>query len=66
MGFPGDSGIVNGLILPQNALQHDNSYVVNFGVKLKIALNGVRSRVREFLANSLSDTFNSILFTETC
>ena len=43
--------MVNGLVLPQYALQHDNSCVVNFGTKLKIALAGsVRSRVRESLA----------------
>ena len=40
----------NVLILSQNAFQHDNSCVVNFGAKLKIALTGVRSRVRESLA----------------
>ena len=37
----------------QNALQHDDSFVVNFGVKLKLALTGVRSRVRESLAKRL-------------
>ena len=34
-----------GQILPENALQHDDSCIVNFGVKLKIVLTGVRSRV---------------------
>ena len=38
---------------PQNALQYDDSCVVNFGVELKIALSGVRSRVRESLAKRL-------------
>ena len=38
---------------PQNALQHDNSCVVNIGTKLKIALSGVRSIVRESLAKRL-------------
>ena len=33
--------------------QHDNSCVVNFGAKLKIALTGVRSRDRESLAKRL-------------
>ena len=45
--------MVNGLILPQNALQHDNSCVVNICVKLKIALSGVPSRVKESLAKWL-------------
>ena len=45
--------MVNGLILPQNALQHGDNCVVNFGAKLKIALTGVRSRVRESLAKRL-------------
>ena len=45
----GDSGMVNESILPKNALQRDNSCVVNFGAKLKIALIGVRSRVRKSL-----------------
>ena len=53
MRSPGGSGMVNGLILPQNALQHDNNCVVNFSAKLKIALTGVRSRVRESLAKRL-------------
>ena len=53
-------------ILPQNALRHDNSCVVNYGAKLNIALTCVRSRVREVLANDLSYTFNSIPFTESC
>ena len=41
--------MVNREILPQNALQHDNSCVVNFGVKLKIAVTGVCSKARESL-----------------
>ena len=45
--------MVNGQISPQNALQHDDSSVVNFGAKLKLALTGVRSRVRESLAKRL-------------
>ena len=45
--------MVNGQILPENALQRDNSCVVNFGVKLKIALTDVRCRVRESLAKQL-------------
>ena len=45
--------MVNGYILPENALQHDYSGVVNFGMKLKIALTCVRSRVRESLAKQL-------------
>ena len=45
--------MVNGYILPKNALQHDDSCVVKFGTKLKIALTGVRSRVRESLAKRL-------------
>ena len=53
MSSPGRSGIVNGSILPQNALQHDNSCFVYIGTKLKIALSGVRSRVRESLAKRL-------------
>ena len=57
--------MVNGKILPQNALQHDNSCVVNFGAILKLALTGVHSRVRESLANDKSNNFNSILFTES-
>ena len=65
MSSPGGPGMVNGYILPENALQRDYSCVVNFGVKLKIALTGVRSRVRESLAKQLTNTFNSILFTET-
>ena len=43
--------MVNGYILPQTALEHDNSCFINFGAKLKIALTGVRSRVRQSLAN---------------
>ena len=31
---------------PQNAMQHHDNYVVNFGAKIKIALTGVRKRVR--------------------
>ena len=53
MSSPGGPGMVKGYILPQNALQHDDSCVVNFGAKLKIALTGVRSRVRESLAKLL-------------
>ena len=49
--------MVNGYILPENTLQHDDSCVVNFGVKLKIALTGVRSRVRESLAKQLIQYF---------
>ena len=36
-----------------NALQNDGSCVVNFGMELKIALTGMRSRVRESLAKRL-------------
>ena len=36
--------------ITQNALQHDDQCVVNFSAILKIALTGVRSRVRESLA----------------
>ena len=36
-----------------------------FGTELKIALTGVRSRVRESLAKRLICFFNSILFAET-
>ena len=50
---PGGSGMVNGYILPQNALQHDNSFVTNFGTILRIAPTGVRNRVRESLAKRL-------------
>ena len=53
MTSPGGPGMVNGQISPQNALQHDDSSVVNFGAKLKLALTGVRSRVRESLAKRL-------------
>ena len=35
----------NGQILPQNALQHDISCIINFGAKLKIVLTSVRIRV---------------------
>ena len=45
---------MNGYILPQNALQHDNSCVVDFGAILKIALTGVRSRFRESFAKQLN------------
>ena len=45
--------MVSGHILPENALQHDDSCVVNFRVKLKIALTGVGSRVRESLVKQL-------------
>ena len=53
MSSPGGPGMVNGQILPENALQNDDSCVVNFGVKLKIALTGVRSRVRESLTKQI-------------
>ena len=43
MSPPGGTGMVKGLILPQNALQREVSCVVYFGAKLKIALTGVRS-----------------------
>ena len=46
--------MVHGYILPQHALQHDDSCVVNFGAILKIALTGVRSTVRESLAKRLN------------
>ena len=49
MSSSGGQGMVNREILPQNALQHDNSCVVNFGVKLKIAVTGVCSKARESL-----------------
>ena len=49
MSSPGGPGMVNGQILSENALQHDDSCAVNFGVKLNIALTDVRSRVRESL-----------------
>ena len=39
-----------GKYYPQIALQHEDSCVGCFGAKLKIALTGVRSRVREPLA----------------
>ena len=52
MSSPGGPGTVNGLILLENARQHDNICVVNFGVKLNIALTGVHSRVRESLEKS--------------
>ena len=39
--------------ITQNALQHEDSCIVYFGAKLKIALTGVRSRVRESLAKRL-------------
>ena len=35
-----------------------------FGSKLKIALTGVRSRVRESLTKRLIESFNSVLFAE--
>ena len=57
MSSPGGLDMVNRL--PQNALQHGDSCVVNFGSKLKIALTGVRSRIRE----SLAKTANLILLT---
>ena len=53
MSSPGGPGMVNGYILSQKALQHDNNCIVNFGAKLKIALTSVRSRVRESLAKLL-------------
>ena len=53
MSCHGSSGMVTDKILPQSGLQHNNSYIVNFGAKLKIALTGVRSRVRESLAKRL-------------
>ena len=37
----------------------------SFGAKLKIALTGVRSRVRESLAKRLIESFNSVLFAES-
>ena len=46
----GGPGMLNGYILPQNALQHDDRCIVNFGAKPKIVLTGVHSRVRESLA----------------
>ena len=46
MSSPGGPDMVNGYILSPNALQHGDSCFVNFGAKLKIALTGVRSRVR--------------------
>ena len=51
MSSLGGPDMVNGSILPQKALQHSDSCVVKFCAKLKIALTGVRSRVRESLAN---------------
>ena len=53
MSSPGGPVMVNRLILPQNALQHADNCVVNFGAKLKIALTGVCSRVKESLAKQL-------------
>ena len=44
---------MKGQTLPQNAMQYDDGCVVNFGAKTKIALAGVRSRVRESLAKWL-------------
>ena len=46
--------MVNGLTLPQNAMQHDDCCVVNFcGANIKMALTAVRSRVRESHAKRL-------------
>ena len=53
MSSPGGPGMVNGYTLPQNAMQHHDSYVVIFCAKTKIALTGVRSRVRDPLASQL-------------
>ena len=53
MSSSGGPGMLNGYILPQNALQHDNSCVVNFETELNKALTGVRSIVRESLAKRL-------------
>ena len=38
---------------PQNSIQHQDSYVVIFGAITKIALIGVRNRVRESLVSQL-------------
>ena len=50
LSSPGGPGMANGSKLPQNAMQHHDSYVEIFDAKTKIALTGVRSRVRESLA----------------
>ena len=42
--------MADGLKLSQNAMQHDVSCVIYFWHELKIALTGVRSRVRKSLA----------------
>ena len=52
MSCPGGPGMVNGQTLPQNSIQHHDSYVVIFGAK-KNPLTGVRSRVRESIASQL-------------
>ena len=50
---PRGPGRADGLKLSQNAMQHDISCVIYFWRELKIALTGVRSRVRKSLAKQL-------------
>ena len=58
MRSPRGPGMVNGLELPQNAMKHGDSCVVNFwsvnkNKKKKKTLTGVRSRFRKSLAKRL-------------
>ena len=46
-----------GKYYPNIHCSHDNSCVVNLGVKLKIALTGVRNRIKESLAKRLIKYF---------
>ena len=39
IGSPGGPDMVNGYILPQNAMQHDDNCVVNFGGENKNSVN---------------------------
>ena len=53
MNSPGGPGMVNGQTLPQNAVRITIATLSIFCAKTKIALTGVRSRVRESLASQL-------------
>ena len=54
MSSAGGPGMLNWSIIPQNALQHDESFESILGAKLKIEITGVRSRVRESLSKWLN------------
>ena len=51
--------MVNGLTLPQNAMEYNDSCIVIFGAKAKVALGELGNP----LPKASSNTYNDVLFT---